>query len=104
LDAPAFDGEAAAGPVVVATPAAIPVTSASSSPRPTPLSTSLAESNWTKPIATPAATHAAAVVSVEKTSGIGIFGLFAVMGGVLLVGVGGLAFALWTRNRMSNHW
>jgi hypothetical protein len=34
----------------------------------------------------------------------GVFGLFAVMGGVLLVGLGGLAFALWTRNRMSGHW
>jgi hypothetical protein len=60
-------------------------------------------SSWTKPIATTAATPAA-VVSVEKTSGMGIPGLFAVMGGVLLVGLGGLAFALWTRNRMSGHW
>jgi len=61
------------------------------------------ESSWTKPIATAAASRAA-VVSVEKTSGIGIFGLFAIMGVVLLVGLGGLAFALWSRNRLSGHW
>ncbi|UKA55768.1 hypothetical protein LFT45_07585 [Arthrobacter sp. FW305-BF8] len=64
---------------------------------------SSAESSWTKPIATPAASQAAAVVVADKGSGLGIFGLFAVMGGVLLVGLGGLAFALWSRNR-PGHW
>jgi hypothetical protein len=92
----------AADPVQVATPAAVPVTSASSSPDPSSSAT-MTESSWTKPIATPAASQAAAVVSVEKSSGIGIFGLFAIMGGVLLVGLGGLAFALWSRNR-PGHW
>jgi hypothetical protein len=26
------------------------------------------------------------------------------MGGVLLVGLGGLAFAFWSRNRLASHW
>jgi hypothetical protein len=89
-------------PVVVATPAAVPVTSAAT---PGPSSSApAAESTWTKPIPTPVhASQAAAVVVADKGSGIGIFGLFAVMGGVLLVGLGGLAFALWSRNR-PGHW
>jgi hypothetical protein len=89
--------------VVVATPAAVPVTSASATPGPSS-STPAAESSWTKPIPTPVqASQAAAVVVTDKGSGIGIFGLFAIMGGVLLVGLGGLAFALWSRNR-PGHW
>lgn len=90
--------------VVVATPAAVPVTSASATPGPSSSSTPAAESSWTKPIPTPVqAGQAAAVVVADKGSGIGIFGLFAIMGGVLLVGLGGLAFALWSRNR-PGHW
>ncbi|MFP3461185.1 hypothetical protein R5O87_10080 [Arthrobacter globiformis] len=89
--------------VVVATLAAVPVTTASATPAPSSSAPS-AESSWTKPIATPVqASQAAAVVVADKSSGIGIFGLFAVMGGVLLVGLGGLAFALWSRNR-PGHW
>jgi hypothetical protein len=89
--------------VPVATAAVVPVTSASSTPGPSS-STPAAESSWTKPIATPVqARDAAAVVVADKGAGIGIFGLFAVMGGVLLVGLGGLAFALWSRNR-PGHW
>jgi hypothetical protein len=46
-----------------------------------------------------------AVVSVEDNGpGVGIFGLFALMGGVLLVGIGGLVFAFWIRNRLASHW
>jgi hypothetical protein len=87
--------------VVVATPAAVPVSSATAGPS---SSASAAESSWTKPIPTPVqASQAAAVVVADKGSGIGIFGLFAIMGGVLLVGLGGLAFALWSRNR-PGHW
>ncbi|MGN7254184.1 hypothetical protein [Arthrobacter sp. SAFR-023] len=82
------------------TPSASPGPSSSESSAP---SVSSAESSWTKPIATPAASQAAAVVVADKGSGLGIFGLFAVMGGVLLVGLGGLAFALWSRNR-PGHW
>ena len=35
---------------------------------------------------------------------VGIFGLFALMGGVLLVGIGGLVFAWLDRNRLASHW
>ncbi|PNH86593.1 hypothetical protein [Arthrobacter sp. AFG20] len=89
--------------IVAAVPAATrPVSPASASPAPSSSAFS-AESSWTKPIAAPAASQAAAVVVADKGPGIGIFGLFAVMGGVLLVGLGGLAFALWSRNR-PGHW
>ncbi|MBD1543410.1 hypothetical protein G9E11_14415 [Arthrobacter sp. IA7] len=100
--APAVVPAANAG-IVVAVPAATrPVTTASASPDPSSSAFS-AESSWTKPIATPAASQAAAVVVADKGSGLGIFGLFAVMGGVLLVGLGGLVFALRSRNR-PGHW
>jgi hypothetical protein len=43
---------------------------------------------------------------MSSTGGSGLFespGLLAIMGGVLLVGVAGLAFAWWGRNRLSSH-
>ena len=62
------------------------------------------ESNWNKPITKSAkATQAAAV---SRNDGSGLFGgpgLLAIMGGVLLVGVAGLAFAWWSRNRLASH-
>lgn len=62
------------------------------------------ESNWNKPITKSAkATQAAAV---SRNDGSGLFGgpgLLAIMAGVLLVGVSGLAFALWSRNRLASH-
>jgi uncharacterized membrane protein len=90
--------------IVAAVPAATRPATTPASATPDPSSSAFsAESSWTKPIATPAASQPAAVVVADKGSGIGIFGLFAVMGGVLLVGLGGLAFALWSRNR-PGHW
>jgi outer membrane biosynthesis protein TonB len=63
-----------------------------------------AESNWDTPVTKSAkATQAAAV---SRNGGSGLFGspgLLPVMAGVLLVGVAGLAFAWWARNRLSSH-
>jgi cobalamin biosynthesis Mg chelatase CobN len=63
-----------------------------------------AESNWNKPIDKPEkASHAAAVSAGDDGPG-GYLGVFAIMGGVLLVGFAGLVFALWSRNRLAGHW
>jgi len=62
------------------------------------------ESNWNKPITKSATPTQAAAVSRNDGSGLfGSPGLLAIMAGVLLVGVAGLAFALWGRNRFSSH-
>ncbi|WP_230118977.1 hypothetical protein, partial [Arthrobacter sp. Bi83] len=86
--APATAGRTSAGPTTSAGPSGAPV-----------------DSNWTRPIETQAeASHEAVVSANGKGPGAGMFGLFALMGGVLLVGLGGLAFALWSRNRLASHW
>ncbi|MFW0773612.1 hypothetical protein ACLRGI_10630 [Paenarthrobacter nitroguajacolicus] len=36
-------------------------------------------------------------------SGPNFLGLFGLLGAVLVVGLGGLAFALWSKNRPSSH-
>ncbi|MET3140619.1 UNVERIFIED_ORG: outer membrane biosynthesis protein TonB [Arthrobacter sp. UYEF2] len=62
------------------------------------------ESNWNKPITKSAKSTQAAAVSRKDGSGLfGGPGLPAIMAGVLLVGVSGLAFALWSRNRLASH-
>ncbi len=62
------------------------------------------ESNWNKPITKSAKPTQAAAVSRDDGSGLfGGPGLLAIMAGVLLVGVSGLAFALWSRNRIASH-
>ncbi|MGY4540899.1 outer membrane biosynthesis protein TonB [Arthrobacter sp. UYNi723] len=66
--------------------------------------TASTESNWNKPITKAAKPTQAAAVS--RNDGAGLFGgpgLLAIMGGVLLVGVAGLAFAWWSRNRLASH-
>jgi hypothetical protein len=93
-----------AEPVVAVAPATAGRTSAGPTTSATP-SVALVDSNWTRPIETPAeASHEAVVSTNGKEPGAGMFGLFALMGGVLLVGLGGLAFALWSRNRLASHW
>jgi len=47
-------------------------------------------------------TQAAAMVP-SSFNGPNLLGLFGILGGVLLVGLGGLAFALWSKNRLSSH-
>jgi hypothetical protein len=93
-----------AEPVVAVAPATAGRTSAGATTSATPSGTPL-DSNWTRPIETTAeASHEAVVSANGKGPGAGMFGLFALMGGVLLVGLGGLAFALWSRNRLASHW
>lgn len=79
-----------------ATATATPSASASASPSP---STS---SNWDTPIDKGKETQAA-VLATGSFSGPNMLGLFGILGGVLLVGLGGLAFALWSKNRLSSH-
>ncbi|MEJ1181734.1 MULTISPECIES: hypothetical protein [unclassified Pseudarthrobacter] len=73
------------------------------SPSPTPsTATPSTESNWNKPITKSARpTHAAAVSDSDGTD----FGsgLLPIMAGVLLVALGGVSFAWWSRNRTSAH-
>jgi hypothetical protein len=64
-----------------------------------------AESNWNKPIeSSPKASHAAAVSTGDEGPGSGTMSVFAITGGVLLVGFGILVFAFWSRNRLAGHW
>ncbi|WP_426302678.1 hypothetical protein [Arthrobacter sp. R-11] len=91
------------------TTAASPTPSAvSTSATPTPSHSSASaspsvESNWNKPIDDGKEASQAAFVSDKPASGDGLFGILAIMAGVLLVGLGGLAFALWSRNRIGVH-
>ncbi|MGO4189883.1 hypothetical protein [Pseudarthrobacter sp. TAF60_1] len=63
-----------------------------------------AESNWDTPVTKSARpTQAAAVSRNDGTGLLGGPGLLPIMAGVLLVGVAGLAFAWWGRNRFSAH-
>lgn len=61
------------------------------------------ESNWNKPIENSKKATQAAVVVGKDGPGSDMGGLMAIMGGVLLIGLGGLAFALWSRNRLAGH-
>jgi outer membrane biosynthesis protein TonB len=74
-------------------------------PSPSPSSaTPSTESNWNKPVTKSAKPTQAAAVSRDDGSGLfGSPGLLAIMAGVLLVGLAGLAFAWWSRNRLSSH-
>lgn len=92
-EATATDGPS---PSVTATPipsAASPSTAAALSTAP----------DWNKPIEDNEKPKQAAVVVVGKDGpGADTFALMSIMGGVLLVGLGGLAIALWSRNRLSS--
>ncbi|WP_155854104.1 hypothetical protein [Paenarthrobacter nicotinovorans] len=80
-----------------ATPSASPsASSVSASPSPSK------SSNWNTPVDKGQETQAAAMVGTSF-SGPNMLGLFGILGGVLLVGLGGLAFALWSKNRLSSH-
>jgi hypothetical protein len=106
---------APAAPEPIATTAPEPIVSpteetASSAPSTTGPSTSPSsttpstESNWNTPVTKSAKPTQAAGVSRNDGSGLfGSPGLLAIMAGVLLVGVAGLAFAWWGRNRLSSH-
>ena len=61
------------------------------------------ESNWNKPISKSSEATRAGAVSRGDGPGFGSPGLPAIMTGVLLVGLAGLAFAWWSRNRHFMH-
>jgi hypothetical protein len=61
------------------------------------------ESNWNKPVTKSAKPTQAAAVSDSDGPGFGDQGLPTILVGVLLVGLGGMAFAWWSRNRASAH-
>ena len=83
--------------VASATPSASPsATPSSASPSPSK------SSNWNTPVDKGKETQAAAMASTS-ISGPNVLGLFGILGAVLLVGLGGLAFALWSKNRLSSH-
>jgi outer membrane biosynthesis protein TonB len=83
-------------PTPEATISAVPPSATSASPS--------VESNWNTPVTKSAKPTQAAAVS--RNDGPGLFGnagLLPIMAGVLLVGIAGLAFAWWGRNRLSSH-
>ncbi|MDR6985748.1 outer membrane biosynthesis protein TonB [Paenarthrobacter nitroguajacolicus] len=83
--------------VAPATPSASPSASPSpASPGPSK------SSNWNTPVDKGKETQAA-VLATSSFSGPNMLGLFGILGAVLLVGLGGLAFALWSKNRLSSH-
>lgn len=61
------------------------------------------ESNWNKPATKSTKPTHAAAVSGSDGPGFGDPGLLTVLVGVLLMGLGGVAFAWWVRNRASAH-
>jgi hypothetical protein len=82
-----------------AAPTATATASASASASPSPSKSS----SWDTPIDKGKETQAAASLATANFSGPNMLGLFGILGGVLLVGLGGLAFALWSKNRLSSH-
>ena len=76
-------------------------TTASPSPTPSTAGPST-ESNWNKPITKSARPTQAAAISGNDGTGPGT-DLLPIVAGVLLVGIGGISFAWWSRNRISAH-
>ncbi|MBO1266434.1 hypothetical protein [Arthrobacter cavernae] len=76
---------------------------ATSSATPSATPSPSSSSNWNTPIDDGKKKAQAAVLASDNGNGPNMFGLFAIMGGVLLVGLGGMAFALWMRNRVAAH-
>jgi hypothetical protein len=77
-------------------------TTNSPSAAPAPAGPSTA-SNWNTPVTKSAEPTAAAAVNTGDGPGLGDPGLPAIIAGVVLVGMGGLAFAWWSRSRLSTH-
>lgn len=97
-----------AAPEVAQPPSAAPeptttaAASAAASATPTSTPSPSKSSNWNTPVDKGKETQAAAMAPTNF-SGPNMLGLFGILGGVLLVGLGGLAFALWSKNRLSSH-
>lgn len=69
----------------------------------TPSATATTDSNWTKPIDDGNTVSQAALVNDKPGTGPDLLGILAIMAGVLVAGLGGLAFAMWSRNRIGSH-
>ncbi len=85
-------------------PSEAPVASSTATPSdsPTASASPSASSNWNTPIQDGLKATQAASVSGTKGPGSDMFAVIAIMGGVLLVAAGGIAFALWSRHRFSH--
>lgn len=86
-------------------PSGASVASSPATPSDTPTTSSAspsASSNWNTPIQSGLKATQAASVSGTKGPGSDMIAVIAIMGGVLLVAAGGIAFALWSRNRFSH--
>jgi outer membrane biosynthesis protein TonB len=84
----------------VAAPSTATTNSTGATPAPAGPSTA---SNWNTPATKSAKPTAAAAVNAGDGPGFGDPGLPAIIAGVVLVGLGGLAFAWWSRSRLSAH-
>jgi outer membrane biosynthesis protein TonB len=110
--APAPAAPAAPAPVTQVTvepepsvaPSEAPVASSQATPSdsPTASASPSASSNWNTPIQDGLKATQAASVSNTKGPGSDMFAVIAIMGGVLLVAAGGIAFALWSRHRFTH--
>ncbi|GAB2735234.1 hypothetical protein ACX801_01535 [Arthrobacter bambusae] len=85
-------------------PSEAPAVSSSATPSdsPTASASPSASSNWNTPIQDGLKATQAASVSNAKGPGSDMFAVVAIMGGVLLVAAGGIAFALWSRHRFTH--
>lgn len=86
-------------------PSEAPVDSSPPTPTDTPTTSSpspSASSNWNTPIQDGLKATQAAAVSNAKGPGSDMFAVIAIMGAVLLVAAGGIAFALWSRHRFTH--
>ncbi|WP_284980956.1 hypothetical protein [Arthrobacter sp. efr-133-TYG-118] len=108
--APAAPAQAPMTPVTVepepsVAPSEAPVASSPATPSDSPTTSSAspsASSNWNTPIQDGLKATQAASVSDAKGPGSDMFAVIAIMGGVLLVAAGGIAFALWSRHRFTH--
>jgi hypothetical protein len=89
-------------PIVAPSEAPVASSPAITPGSPTATASPSASSNWDTPIQEGLKATQAASVSGAKGPGSDMFAVFAIMGGVLLVAAGGIAFALWSRNRYTH--
>ena len=86
-----------------ATPEAATPEATSAEPGTTPSASASTESNWTKPVTSPARPTQAAAVAPAGGPGPEGPDPLTITAGVLLVGIAGLAFAWWGRSRFRAH-
>lgn len=89
-------------PIVAPSEASVAPSPAITPGSPTTAASPSASSNWDTPVQVGLKATQAASVSGAKGPGSDMFAVYAIMGGVLLVAAGGIAFALWSRNRYTH--